>query len=147
ISFGYGVPGPSPGGIGSTTDAVDYTAVALSHGGYQVVAGQHDGRVSLWQLPSGPTSPPTRLMPAFTTQVGQISAVAFSLDDSRVASASQDGTIYVRRVSDGSPVWHAEGPSPSLWGTSILAASPGNRRLLAFSGSYGPIDGELLSIP
>jgi WD40 repeat protein len=146
ISVNYQIPNLSPGGIGSS-DGVAFTAVALSHGGYQVAAGQRDGRVSLWQLASSPFYPATMLLPAFTTQVGQITAVAFSPDDSRVASASEDGTIYVRRVSDGSPLWHAEGPSPSVWGTPILAVSPANGRLLAFSGAYSPMTGSPLSVP
>jgi WD40 repeat protein len=146
ISVNYQIPNLSPAGIGSS-DGVAYTAVALSHGGYQLAAGQQDGRVSLWQLASVPYNPATMLLPAFTDQVGQITAVAFSPDDSRVASASEDGTIYLRRVSDGSSVWHAAGPSPSVWGTPILAVSPDTRRLLAFSGAYSSTTGLPLSVP
>jgi WD40 repeat protein len=146
IWVNYQIPSVNPAGINSS-DGVPFTAVALSHGGYQLAAGQRDGRVSLWQLASTPFDPARTLLPAFTTQVGQITAVAFSPDDSRVASASEDGTIYVRRVSDGSPLWHAEGPSPSLRGTPILGISPANGRLLAFSGAVSPINGSPLSVP
>lgn len=107
------------------------------HGGLLLASGQKNGVVAVWKLPASGydqvlISP---VVPPFTSQVGMIQSLAFSPDDSLVASASDDGTIYVRHVSDGSPVWHAEGAAPELYGTEILAASGKDGQVLASSST------------
>jgi len=127
----------------SLGDGIDYSAVALSHGGYLMASGQVNGQVAIWQLPTSGYAQVviSPVMPPFTAQVGRIPALAFSPDDSLLASSSEDGSIYVHRGSDGSVVWHAEGaPSAPI---SILAASASSGQLLAFTSSA--VSAELLT--
>jgi WD40 repeat protein len=146
IWVNYQIPGLSPSALWSAETAA-FSAVGLSHDGFRLAAGHADGGVSLWQLAPAPFEPHTMLLPAFTNQVAAITALAFSHDDSRVATASEDGTIYVRRVSDGSPLWHAEGPTPSLYGLPILAVSPSQGQLLALSAAISPHFARPVSLP
>jgi WD40 repeat protein len=91
--------------------------------------------------PTFPGTPPTpTLVRTFANQLAKVQALAFSPDDSLLATASDDGTLYVRRVSDGSEVWHAEGPPPALNGISILAASESNNSVLAFGTKGYAVD-------
>ena len=120
----------------SLGDGIDFSAVALSHGGYLMASGQVNGQVAIWQLPTSGYAQVTisPVIPPFTAQVGSIPALAFSQDDSLLASSSDDGSIYVHRVSDGSVVWHAEG-APGRGAISILAASASSGQLLALTSN------------
>jgi hypothetical protein len=111
---------------------VDFSAVALSQSGWTLAAGETNGHVYVWQLPR---TLPVTMAPvlSLTTQVGTVPALAFSPDDSVLATASDDGTLYVRRVSDGSEVWHAEGPPPFPNGVSVLAANASSGLVLALA--------------
>jgi WD40 repeat protein len=132
INANYNGGTPVSGGQIMSPDGVDFSAVALSHAGWTLAAGETNGHVYVWQLPH---ALPVTGAPALslTTQVGTVPALAFSPDDSLLATASDDGTLYVRRVSDGSEVWHAEGPPPFQNGVSVLAANATSGLVLALA--------------
>jgi WD40 repeat protein len=90
----------------------DLTAVAISRDGNLVAAGDAGGQVYVWQLTQAFLDQSTTDVPllfTFSAQTSTISALALSADGTRLASASQDGTLYVWRTGDGTPLWHAAG--------------------------------------
>ena len=140
ISFTWWIPPTGPFPTFATKSVQSpagggFTALALSHSGFLIASGEQNGAVAVLRLPASGFDQVlvAPVLPPFTSQLGMIQSLAFSPDDSLVASGSDDGTIYVRRVSDGSVVWHADGAPPDLNGTEVLAASAHDGQLLALS--------------
>jgi len=90
--------GPSPrfqGGEGPPGQLGTPVALAVSPDGGTLACGHARGDVSLWTLPRGGE-------PALDSgHAAAVTSLAFSADATRLASASRDGTVRLRRLADG----------------------------------------------
>jgi WD40 repeat protein len=73
------------------------TAIVADAAGERFATSGHDRLVRLWR----PGGAPARAQAGRTRQVGGVTALAFSADDSLIASGGADGSVVVRRVDDG----------------------------------------------
>ena len=94
-----------------STHPYQATALAFSPDSTKLAAGTYAGgfyyasnglgRVLLWQATNGWTATNITLVRAMTNRCGKITALAFSLGGTNLASGNAAGSNIVRRVSDG----------------------------------------------
>jgi WD40 repeat protein len=103
------------------------SALAVSHNGKRVLAGEEGGALTLWDLTSGKE---VRVFRGHTA----VARVAFSPDDSRAASAGAlgDRSVRIWNVARGTEVRRLEGGTGQT-GTNGLAWLPDGKRLLVWS--------------
>jgi len=129
--------GVGSGNRGFTTPSpAAVTAIAVSHDGNLVAAGDETGHVYVWQITQAfldQQSTDVPLLWTSTSQTASVGALSFSHNDATLASAAADGTLFVWRVKDGMPAWHAEGIPPDT-GIKLLAADARSNILLTTGG-------------
>lgn len=110
-----------------------YTAVAFDRDTIRVAAAAYDGKnsdVSVWRLPGAGDEAAAETRPPVATfaALGEINALAFSHDGTRLAAAGSDGAVRV---------WALSGSAPAV----VLRGHHGSANAVAFS----PDDTEVVS--
>ncbi|HYO87566.1 MAG TPA: PKD domain-containing protein, partial [Candidatus Limnocylindrales bacterium] len=103
-------------------------SIAFNPGFNLLAAGNNDGSVTLWDVNSQSATQ------TLNNQTDTITAVSWSPDGSRLASASLDGTVVVVDTSTGLPVFTL----PLTAGASAVAYSP-NGAMIATAALDGTI--------
>ena len=86
-------------------DAI-FCGLGLSADGTRVAAGNHEGKVWLWDLKHDPDGRDPRILRGHTAMTNRVS---FSPDGTRLASASDDGAIKVWNAASGEEVFTLRG--------------------------------------
>ena len=116
-----------------TAQACPITAIAWSPDGTKIAGGSYvagvagKGLTYVWQAPSGWTSANVSLMRISTNRFGYVTALAFSPDNSLLASGCNGGSNIVYSVANGSVVASRPAYNPP--------ARPGAVMSVAFSSS------------
>lgn len=118
-------------------------SVAFSPNGESLAAGLADNTAKLWKASDGtllktlggPAKDVTYLTASFFNFKDGVISVAFSPDGSLLASGSNDNTVNLWQVSDGSLVRTLKSPSGRV--TTVFFSPDG---LALFSGSSGKVD-------
>jgi WD40 repeat protein len=120
------------------------TCVAFSPKNDTLATGSADGSVTLWDYTNG-LSLERSILRNYTGQSGSISAVAFLPDGKQIASASEDATLLIDRLSDGA-ITRTIQDSNAI---GAMAVSPDGKTILTRSTNlkfWRVSDGVLLQV-
>lgn len=98
--------------------------VALSHNGEIVATGDTNGKVRLWEVPSG------KQIVTLKGHVSWVRCLAFSPDGKKLASCSNDTTVKIWNLSDYQCLHTLEGHDNWVWS---IAFSPDGSKLASAS--------------
>jgi WD40 repeat protein len=107
----------------------DVTAVAFSHDGKLLAAGDTDGSTYLWSLTSKPGPKIIEVLPDKGSQ--GLQSVAFNRDDTQLAAAYEDGAIYLWTIANLNRITHVDLVDTNSSGIGDVAFSPDGKFLVA----------------
>ena len=117
-----GMMGGGMMGGGMMGGMVEISSVAFSPDGQQIISGNQDGTVKVWNAVTG------QEMLRLKGHAGDVESVAFSPDGQRIISGGQDGTVKVWDAATGQETLTLKGHKGWVFG---VAFSSDGRRIVS----------------